>query len=150
MWSLVKPKRGHTVHVTLYPQGNGNGSKWIRLVALVVLTYFTYGYGASYAGAFGITSSAGIAAFQAGMLVIGSMAINALVPPPSPKGLGGGGGDPFSQTASLTGTSNQANPNGVIPCVVGTLTDYFPPHAALPYTEISGDDQYMRMLLDIG
>jgi hypothetical protein len=27
---------------------------------------------------------------------------------------------------------------------------YFPPHAALPYTEISGDDQYMRMLLDLG
>jgi hypothetical protein len=86
----------------------------------------------------------------AGAFLVGTLAINALIPPPTPKGLGGGGGDPFNQLASLTGTSNQANPYGSIPCVVGTLTDYFPPHAALPYTEISGDDQYMRMLLDIG
>lgn len=37
----------------------------------------------------------------------------------------------------------------MIPCVVGNFR-FYPPHAALPYTEISGDDQYLRMLLDLG
>lgn len=37
----------------------------------------------------------------------------------------------------------------MIPCVVGS-TRFFPPHAALPYTEILGDQQYLRMLLDLG
>lgn len=37
----------------------------------------------------------------------------------------------------------------MIPCVVGS-TRFFPPHAALPYTEILGDSQYLRMLLDLG
>lgn len=37
----------------------------------------------------------------------------------------------------------------MIPCVVGS-TRFFPPHAALPYTEILGDAQYLRMLLDLG
>ena len=52
----------------------------------------------------------------------------------------------FSETDA---NNNQASPNGVIPCVLGSMT-YYPPHASLPYTEISGDDQYLRMLLDLG
>lgn len=81
-------------------------------------------------------------------MMAGMALINALVPPPTPK-LGNAAGDPFQQLNSITGTSNQANPYGVIPCVVGTYR-FFPCHAALPYTEILGDDQYLRMLLDLG
>lgn len=150
LWGRVKPKAGRSIHVTVYPQGgNGGGGKWLRLVLLVVLIVVTYGYGATAAGAFGVTDAAGVAAFEAGMIAVGTLAIHALVPPPTAKGLGAGGGDPFQQLNSLTGTSNRAAPYGVVPCVVGTMR-FFPPHAALPYTEISGDDQYLRMLLDLG
>jgi hypothetical protein len=143
LWSKVRPKAGQIVHVTIYPQG-GNGGKVLRTVALVVLSIYAP-YLAPYLGYTGL----GAAAITAGVMIVGALAINALIPPPSPKGLNGGGGDPFQQLNSLTGTSNQANPFGVIPCVVGTKR-FFPPHAALPYTEISGDDQYLRMLLDLG
>jgi hypothetical protein len=145
LWARVKPKAGKTVHVTAYPQG-GNAGKLLKIVAIIVISYFTMGAGSAGAAAWlGVsTTTLGII----GMVAI--MAVNALIPPPTPKGLGtGNGGDPFSQLASLTGTSNQASPYGVIPCVVGS-TRLFPPHAALPYTEISGDDQYLRMLLDLG
>ena len=81
--------------------------------------------------------------------MVAILAVNALIPPPSFKGGLGGSGDPFNQLASITGTSNQANPYGVIPCVVGKMR-FYPPHAALPYTETLGDDQYLRMLLDLG
>jgi hypothetical protein len=50
---------------------------------------------------------------------------------------------------SITGTSNQANPYGSIPCVIGELR-MFPPLAAMPFSELSGDDQYLRMLFDLG
>lgn len=143
LWTAVRPKCGRMIHVTMYPQG-GNAGKWIRIIAVVVISYFTMGSGsAAAAGWLGVGQGT-----LAAMGMVAIMAVNALIPPPSPKGLGGGG-DPFQQLNSLTGTSNQAAPYSVIPCVVGT-TRFFPPHAALPFTEISGDDQYLRMLLDLG
>jgi hypothetical protein len=144
LWGKVRPKAGQTIHATIYPQG-GNAGKWVKVIAIAIISYYTMGGGsAAAAEALGVsTTTLGVM----GMVAI--MAVNALIPPPTPKGFGGGGGDPFQQLASITGTSNQANPYGVIPCVVGTKR-FFPPHAALPYTEISGDDQYLRMLLDLG
>jgi predicted phage tail protein len=38
---------------------------------------------------------------------------------------------------------------GPIPLVIGEMR-YFPPHAALPYTENVGANQYIRMMLDLG
>lgn len=147
LWAQVKPKAGQMVHVAVYPQG-GNSGKWLKLILMVVLVIVTYGWAAPYlAGVYGGT----VAAWGSAIMLVGTLAINALIPPPTPKGLNGGAasGDPFKQLESITGTSNQASPYGVIPCVVGTMR-YFPPHAALPFTEISGDDQYLRMLLDFG
>ncbi|NMW24198.1 hypothetical protein HFP05_07305, partial [Rhodanobacter denitrificans] len=149
LWAKVKPKCGRTIHVVMYPQGGGNGAKWLRLVAMVILVIVANVYGAALGSALGLTGATAAAVGGAVIMAVGSLAINALIPPPTAKGLGASGGDPFSQLASLTGTSNQASPYGVIPCVVGA-TRFFPPHAALPYTEISGDDQYLRMLLDLG
>lgn len=141
LWAKVKPKPMTTMHIVVYPQG-GNGGKWARAILMIVIAVVAI-YTQQYE-LFGTYSAYASAA----IMVVGTLLVNALIPPPTPKGLNGGG-DPFDQLASLTGTSNRANPYGVIPCVVG-LTRFFPPHAALPYTEISGDDQYLRMLLDLG
>lgn len=143
LWAHVKPKPLSLVHVVLYPQG-GNGGKWARAILLIVVAIVAW-YASPYlAAAYGGSA----AVWAAGITIVGSMLVNALISPPTFKGLNGGG-DPFNQLASITGTSNQATPYGVIPCVVGQMR-FFPPHAALPYTEISGDDQYLRMLLDLG
>lgn len=143
-WACVRPKEGVTLHVVSYPQG-GNAGKWIKIIIVLVISYFTMGAGSAAAAAW-----LGVGTTTLGLIgVVAIMAVNALIPPPTPKGLGAGGSDPFQQLNSLTGTSNQTNPYGVIPCVVGTFR-FFPPHAALPFTEISGDDQYLRMLLDLG
>ena len=151
LWGKVRPKAGQTIHVAVWPQGGGSGGKWLRVIALVVITVLSYGAasGAFAAGGYFAAGSTSAYALAAGISVVGTLAINSLIPPPQPKGLGSTGGDPFQQLNSITGTSNNANPYGVVPCVVG-LMRFFPPHAALPYTEISGDDQYLRMLLDLG
>ncbi len=149
MWARVRPKPGAMIHVVLYPQG-GKARKWVAIIAMVVITILSYGATAGWfatAGGAFAAGSASAMALAVGISVVGSLLVNALIAPPVPKGMGGG--DPFQQLASITGTSNQANPYGSIPCVVGTMR-YFPPHAALPYTEISGDDQYLRMMLDLG
>lgn len=152
LWAKVKPKAGTYINVAVFPQG-GNGGKWLRTILLVVVAvvaiWVTGGGAAGLLGSAFAAGTTGAALLGATIGIIGSLAINALIPPPMPKGLNGGAQDPFQQLQSITGTSNQAAPYGVIPCVVGQMR-FFPPHAALPYTEISGDDQYLRMLLDLG
>ena len=85
----------------------------VAIVAWEIAPYLT--------GEFGVLAGANTAAVAAGLALVGQLAITALIPPPTPKGLGGGSGDPFNQLASITGTSNQAAPYGVIPCVVGKM-----------------------------
>ncbi|HEX7338889.1 MAG TPA: hypothetical protein VF271_03040 [Rhodanobacteraceae bacterium] len=126
LWGKVRPKAGKSVEVILYPQGGGSAGKWIRIVALVVITYFSAGLASGAWGTALTGTTAGVvtgasAAWAAGFSALAMMALNTLVPPPTAKGLSGAGGDPFSQLNSLTGTSNQASPYGVIPCVVGRM-----------------------------
>ena len=150
LWARVRPKTGTQIHVLLLPQG-GSARKWIATVLMVVITVLTYGATAGWfatAGGMFAAGSASAAFLAAGIGIVGSLMVSSLVAPPSPKGLGAAG-DPFQQLNQITGTSNQVNPYGVIPCVVGTYR-FYPCHAALPYTEISGDQQYLRMLLDLG
>jgi hypothetical protein len=71
MWNKVRPRAGQTIHAVNYPQG-GNGGKALRLVAMVVVAYLSYGtslyvQGTSYAAYAGV---AGLA-----VSVIGTMAV---------------------------------------------------------------------------
>lgn len=50
---------------------------------------------------------------------------------------------------SISGSQNQINQYGAIPRVYGKYK-MFPPLAALTYTELVGDDQYLRMLFCLG
>jgi len=120
MWDKVRPRAGVPVHVRVYPQG-GNGGKWLRTILLVVVAIFAWEIAPYLTGEFGLLAGANTAAVAAGLALVGQLAIRALIPPPTPKGLNGASSDPFKQLESITGTSNQANPYGVIPCVVGTM-----------------------------
>lgn len=50
---------------------------------------------------------------------------------------------------NLTGIANRANPFGPLPKVYGTMR-YFPSLATSWYTELAGDDQYLRAVLCLG
>ncbi|WP_130617988.1 host specificity factor TipJ family phage tail protein [Dyella amyloliquefaciens] len=132
-WPKLRPRMGQRLEITAFPQGGGNNNKLLKLVVIIVAIVATF-----------VTRNP-----QVGMAILslGFTAVNLLVPPPQPKQAGAM--DPFNTLASLTGTQNQASPYSPIPLVIGTCV-FYPPHAALPYTEISGDDQYLRMMLDCG
>ena len=149
LWPKVRPKPGKTLHVTRMPAGSDSGKKWLRTILMIVVAVVaiaaTGGWGASFFSSFGLTAA------QAGAFVfmVGSLLINALVPPPQPKlGKGGDLGE-TGQLNMLTGSSNQLNPYGVIPLVIGE-SRIFPPHAAMPYSEAVGRYQYQRLMFDLG
>ncbi len=147
-WAKVKPKAGVPIHATVMPKG-GSGGKILRTVLLVALTVFTAGVasGAYLAG----VSVAGLsgAALGAAIGLVGTMAINALIPPPVPKLGDLGGGEAPGRWMALTGTSNRLTQYGAIPLVLGKHK-LFPPHAAMPYTETLGDTVYQRLMFDLG
>lgn len=78
-WAHIKPKPGMPVEVCLFPQG-GNAGKWVRLVLMVVLTYFTAGIASgAYGTVLGVSSASGLAALGAGMMMVGMLAITPMV-----------------------------------------------------------------------
>ncbi|MEJ7808457.1 MAG: hypothetical protein WKG03_21360, partial [Telluria sp.] len=149
LWDRVKPKAGTQIACTVMPAGGGSAKKWIRailmVIVIVIALWITGGGAAGLIGSMGLTAAQASAA----VMILGTMAINALVPPPMPKMDAGGQGTASARQFALTGTSNQVNQYGVIPLVIGEMR-YFPPHAALPYTEEAGSDKYLRMMLDLG
>lgn len=86
---------------------------------------------------------------QAGIGLVTSLLTTALAPSPSQRSLGREESAPASY--SIQGVRNEARPYGVIPRVYGRRVNYYPLLAALPYTELwSGEQQYTRMLFDVG
>jgi hypothetical protein len=78
---------------------------------------------------------------SASIAFIGNLLVNALFPVKAPK---------IDQSGSkslenLTGTQNQSSPWNPVPVVLGKMR-LFPVYGSQPYTEIVGDDQYLRCL----
>lgn len=151
LWAHVRPRIGKHVHAyrTAALQG-GSVKKIIGAVVMIAVAWWAgaaiAALGAAGGTVFGLSGFAAYAAVGA-TYMLASLAVNALTKPPSP-----GGGDANStdgQWFQLTGTSNQINPWGVIPFVVGKSRLY-PPHAALPYTETIGEKNYQYCLFDLG
>ncbi|MGY3265793.1 host specificity factor TipJ family phage tail protein [Lysobacter sp. HA35] len=144
LWSRVRPKAGTAIHVTRMPAGSGNGAKWIRTILMIVVMIVAW-YAAPYvAAAFGVSTAVASAA----IFMVGSLIVNALVPPPQPK-MGGGGFGNADRLNQLTGSQNAVAPYGPIPLVIGECR-IFPPHAAMPYSESLGQTSYQRLMFDLG
>lgn len=165
-WHLVRPKPGHQIVIRAIPGtggGGGGGNKTLRLVLMlvvvVVAAVVTWGVGALIAGGAlgaGLATGGAFAAVGSGIaLAAGSvvaaglgMLINSLVPPPSARlrdisgASGGGGAGGTSPTYSITGTRNVLAPYQAVPRVLGRHRIY-PPLAASPVTEGSGQNQFL-------
>lgn len=154
-WSRVKPKQGRTVYVRVTAHG-GSGGKILRTVLSIAIAvaaiYYApvlAGTGAAGASMAGMTLGAqiGTALVATGVTLLGNMALNALIPPQQPTAPDFGGlGAPRYQ---LTGTQNRFEPYASIPRVFGRRRMY-PLMAARPYSEIQGNDEYLRIALVVG
>jgi predicted phage tail protein len=150
-WSRVRVKKGATV--TFIPRLQGGGDVWrsvlglaVTVAALIAAPFLAPGLITAF-GAVGITVGASTAAALAagGIILAGTLALNALFPVarPAPDSVNS------RSLNSIQGAQNQANPFGPVPVVLGRhrQSSYY---AAKPYTEIVGEDQYLRLLFCMG
>jgi sulfur carrier protein ThiS len=148
-WHRVRVKKGATV--TFTPRlGHGDMLKSVlglvvAVGALIAAPYLAPGL-VSALGGIGLTVSTGIATALAtgGIILAGTLALNALFPVA-----------PALDTTStplnsIRGANNQlGSVDTPVPVVLGKSLQS-PFYAAKPYTEIIGNDQYLRMLFCLG
>ncbi len=153
-WHLVRPKAGHVITVRPVPMGGGGDKNILgTILSIAVLAAAAVVSGGALAGALGPAFAAGglgATALAAGISVVGGMLVNAIAPPPKPRLPElGGAQEQVSPTLFIEGARNQARPYGVIPRVFGRHR-MLPPLAAQQYTEIQGDEQFVRGMVTWG
>lgn len=146
-WDRVRPLAGRQVRVAAIPAGGGAGgdrNKAPRLVATIAVLAASialpFGAGAPFLSATGTLTGAG--SFLAGATgVLGSLLVNTLLPPPRPRLSDG----ESNRSRTVDGAANELRRHGTVPRPLGTHR-FSPPYAAVPYTEVVGDDQFVRLI----
>ncbi|OUL25894.1 hypothetical protein BV378_14250 [Nostoc sp. RF31YmG] len=146
LWDRVRPKPGSRIVVTRTGlAGGGSARQLLAAAVMIVVSIYAPGWGQAAASAAGWGTAAG-QAISAGIVIAASYAVNALIRVPTAANASSTDQKQWNQ---LTGSSNQINPWGVVPLVVGEHR-YFPPHAAMPYSEMVGRNSYQHCMFDLG
>jgi hypothetical protein len=146
-----KLRDGDLVTFILLPQGGGGGgSNPLSTILMMAVMVFAPAVGLSLATSMGVTSTIGIGLVRLGVGIVGSALVNSLLPPPKlPTAASANALAAASPTYSLQAQGNQARIDQPIPVIYGRMRVY-PDFAAMPYTEYSGNEQYLYQLLLIG
>jgi hypothetical protein len=141
-WDFV-PEAGACLTLAVRPAGGDSGNKFLRtllqIAVIAVATWVGGGAGGLIASKFWATAAA------ASVMVVGNLAINALVPPPQPSLEPGR----FDRGYTIEGARNQYDPYGPVTVSFGEVR-IFPKFQGLPVQETHGDDTYIRFLLSLG
>jgi len=139
-FKFITPKAGTDIKILLVPQG-GDFLQIAGLIALAVAAAYT---GGAAAGAYGAFAGAAV---SVGITVAGTLALNAIFPPPNAPEMNDQG--EASAALTVTGQVNSARYDKGVQRIYGTVKNY-PPIGAQPYTVSSANDQYLYMLFDMG
>lgn len=145
-WDYVPPESSR---IQVYMPLRGGGKNPLRMILTAVLVVATIASGgaaspllglqAGSMAALAVNAAVTVAVSTAGMLLINAIA------PVRPSG-GKSGNPKDAQAYSISGSRNSLAPYQPVPVVLGTHR-FFPPLAAKPYTELVGQDEYIRILL---
>lgn len=143
MWAKTYPKHG--MHIACRATV---GKQAVQLVAIAALAYFSGGLAAGLYGAMGgtyVAANAGLmlSALQMGVFVAGSILINKVLGPKTPKA---GTPEEAKQVHSLRSQRNSARPYEPIPVLWGEMR-VVPDLASQPYTWHQSEDQYLSTIL---
>jgi len=144
-WMLTFPHEGANVVINTSLHGGDTLRTILTIVVIVAAAWVTSGA----SGMLGTTIGAGgTAAATAGALVsvAGMLLVNAIAPLRPPALSGGGGGGKESPTYSLSGGQNNLRRFGTVPVVLGEHR-HVPPLGSVSYTELIGNDEYLRMMV---
>jgi hypothetical protein len=148
--------------VVLPRGGGGGGSNPLKLILTIAVMFYApylvnFMAGSGFVGATAAGSWMAGAGFAgtlavAGVGLVGSMLINALIPPPklpSSMGMGGYGGQSASPTYNIAAQGNTARLEAAIPVQYGRMLSY-PDFAASPFVEYAENEQYLYQLFALG
>lgn len=140
-WDFVFPKSGTKVSIFAVPgksESKSQSSRDLAFIAIAVAAIYVSGGGAGLVGV--------QAAVAAGAVVlVGGALINQLIPIPEEDLLEDTVDDSSNKVKSIKGAKNRLEPFGIIPRIFGRHR-MVPPYGAMPYTEIVGNDQFLRLL----
>jgi len=140
LWHCVKPKQGQVIEVR-----GGTGRSALAVVAMIALTYFTFGGGAIAGFTLGTSTALGTLAVQSAVYLAGSMLINKVLAPKVPKS----SAQQQDSVYSLSGARNQLRVYEPLPLLFGRV-QITPDLLSKPYTWYEGNDQYLALLLCAG
>ena len=148
-WEYAVPRAGQALTVRVIPMGGGGGQgkeagRIVAMLGVIALSIF-----APYLApvGWGLVGAWTGAALSVAVSIVGTLAINALIPPASPK-LAQLSGQ-AQASPSIAAAQNHLTPYAPIPRIYGRIR-VFPNYGARPYTEIVGSDQYLRLLFVLG
>lgn len=144
-WDSTVPAEGDTLQVLAAVSGGGGDSNPLQIIAMVALTYFTMGAGATWLGSLQGTlagSMLGAAAFMAGSMLLGSV-----FKPDTPST--DQEAAKTSASYSLSGGSNRTRPYEPLPVVLGRYR-VFPDLNSKPYVEYLDNEQYLYQVFNFG
>lgn len=150
IWHTVRPHAGTLVVIRIIPAGDA-----LKPILTAVVSIAAIALGAIFAPALalslGVTSAIAGSLIVAGVTLVGSLLVNALVPARSGASNSATARNATAEkpTYSISGWQNSLNPGGAIPAVMGKHR-FSPPFAAYTYSEISGDEQYVRAVFNLG
>lgn len=155
-WPLVRPRAprpGKPIEVTFHlpPRGGRDGGKQI----FAIVASFALSFGAGWVAKGGLAKSLGAGfakgttlawAAAAGVQVIGSLLLSALIPPPQTSN---NRTARFRNDGAASAEGNVLDPNGPLPRVVGERK-VFPPLAVEPFTYFDGQDEVVEAVYCLG
>lgn len=139
LWGQIRPKPGVRLVIRPVP-GNSGG---LRSVLLAVVSIAALALAPQVAGLIGVTGKFGTSLIALGLNLVGAALVNAMVPLTVPDQ------DKARNRYTLSGWTNTQRRDEPVPYPLGRHR-YAPPFAAMSYSEIVGDQQYIRALFCFG
>ncbi|MEO5341103.1 MAG: host specificity factor TipJ family phage tail protein [Magnetococcus sp. MYC-9] len=156
-WDAIRPTAGDQVLIRVVPDGDMGDvlGSVLRIAVFVASLYFAPQLGLMLGELTGLSTAAlwaggpSLATLAAGgiLTTLGTMAVNALIPPVQSSldhRL-----ERLPQSFAIAGSANDMRPYGVVPILLGRVR-YTPPKAALDFSESVGELQHVRCLFDFG
>ncbi len=151
-WHIVKPRamvggmvNPVTFHAPIMGGGDDGGKNPIAILGGLLLTVLSGGAaGGLFATSGGLFAAGSTSALflAGGISLVGSLLLNALVPPPTLDGASGGG-DARESRRDASARGNILDPNGVLMRVVGERR-VFPPLLSEPLVTFDGEDEIVE------
>jgi hypothetical protein len=152
-WKRRRIKAGDVVEFWSRPwgksgTGDNTGKMVLAIVAMIALTAIAGPAGTALGGAIGV-GAIGASIITGAILVGGALLISALTKPSTGGQNGNSTNDQVQQLNSIAASGNTARLLQPITVQYGRIKS-FPDFAITPWSEFSGNDQYLNVLLSIG